>query len=279
MLQNTRPRLRHVSLPAYLSGRRKTHDALGLGKLPTSDQDIALKAVCDGYTKASEGFLPPTDIRIALPAEIIYRIFLRGCVEGASLVVFRDSVLIIGATIYGLRPAGVQSVKMEHVTCGSLLLSVLVGSLKEKRLQEALRRGGRGFYIPGHSPEGYTKAVQDLITIWHDQRGTGDGRWFEAPGLSVANLNRAIKKATESLGWAPPQGCSVGGHCLRVSDFTQSVLLGWSPIRLQIRFDWKNVSDMKGVYMDHRSRVYPASLVFFSAEIPQSFMEDGTGAD
>lgn len=111
LIDNTIPKIRPASLSAYLSGIRKKHEALGLGTLATADKYIALKAVCDGYEKATEGVLQHTDTRVVLTPEIIYKILLMSCKEGASLAVVRDSALIFGAGTYGIRPAGAQSVR------------------------------------------------------------------------------------------------------------------------------------------------------------------------
>lgn len=130
-----------------------------------------------------------------------------GSKDGASLAVVRDSTLIIFVAIYVLRPSGTRVVRREHAVCGISDLQVLVGSLKGKSLQEAMRKGGRNFYFPEHSPGRYDGTVKDLILIWSEKRGASEGRRFDTPGLAAANLNRATKQETESTGWTPPNGC------------------------------------------------------------------------
>lgn len=62
------PKLRAASLPNYMSGLRLTHQALGLGELPTIKDSLPLSAACAGYEKAAELKLPPAAIRVSMPA-------------------------------------------------------------------------------------------------------------------------------------------------------------------------------------------------------------------
>lgn len=80
------------------------------------------------------------------------------------------------------------------------------------------------------------------------------------------------RRPSQHLRWTPPQGFMVSSHCPRISDFTQCLMLGWTPIRLQVRFDWKKVDDMTGAYMDRTSRISPASLNLFSPDVPGDLM-------
>lgn len=262
------PSLRYASLSAYLSGIRQTHEALGLGSFPMAENCLLLRAVFTRYANSEVGTIRPTNIRIAIPPDVLYRILCSSCDSNAGRNEVRDAAMIIVATVYGLRPNSARSIDEESLAIETDSMRALVRVLKGKTKTASLSRGQRTFYFPQYAPIGYPVTVRQFLLKWRDMRGRAPGSWFDAPGLSACSLDNSVKAATSALRWTSPSGCSVGGHCPRISAFTQCVPLGWIPMRLQIILDWKTFEDMTGVYMNHNARISPVSPVFFSPEMP-----------
>ena len=181
--------------------------------------------------------------------------------------------MVIAASVFGLRPAGAQSILFLNSSLDEDRLQVMVGSLKGRTLEAALRRGGRSFYRP-KALRGHPNTVLGLMRQWVAVRGTGDGYFFDGCGLPRCNLDRATKRVMNAVGFKTPAGCDVSGNSPRISAFTQAVLLEWSDVRLRIRFDWKNLGDMADVYLDHRVRTTAASMIFFCPELPEPVARD-----
>ena len=273
LVQNTGPQIGAVSVPSYVSSIRLTHEALGLGYLPTIKESLRLSAAFAGYKKASDRTLPPTAIRIAIPPQTLYAVLSGAFRAAATALDKRDASMVIAASVFGLRPAGAQSILFQNSSLDEDRLQVMVGSLKGRTLEAALRRGGRSFYRP-KALRGYPNTVLGLMRKWVAVRGTGDGYFFDGCGLPRCNLDRATKRVMNAVGFKAPAGCDVSGHSPRISAFTQAVLLEWSDVRLRIRFDWKNLGDMADVYLDHRVRTTAASMIFFSPELPEPVARD-----
>lgn len=268
LVTRTGPQIRAVSVPGYLSGIRLTHEALGLGRLPLVRDSLWLKAALEGYKKASDRNLPPTKIRVSIPPHVLYSVldWAAGC--RTTRRDLRDAALLVTATVFGLRPAGAQSILSEHVELDGTRMQVLVGALKGRTLEAALRRGGRTFYAPSEVP-GHPRSVLQLMSNWAATRGTAAGPWFELEGLPACDLDAAARRLTAVVGYVAPEGCEVSGHSPRISAFSQAAMAQWSDVRLKIRFDWRNVADMADVYLDHRVRMSAASIVFFSPALPE----------
>ena len=273
LVRNSGPQIGWRSVPNYVSGIRLTHGALGLGYLPTIKESLRLTAAFEGYKKAADRVLPPTSIRIAIPAHKLYEVLNWAQRSSANVEDRRDAAMVIGASVFGLRCAGALSIKYEHTSLDEERWQVLVEKLKGRTLQAALRRGGRSFYNP-KPVDGYPKTVLGLIRAWVADRGTADGYFFDGCGLRRCNLDRATKRVMREIGFVAPPGCDISGHSPRITAFTQAVLLEWSDTRLRIRFDWKNLADMADVYLDHRVRTSQASRVFFSPELPDPVARD-----
>lgn len=278
MVTKSGPQLRARSVPSYLSGIRLTHDALGLGELPKLKSSLRLGAAFAGYEKVSDRVMPATEIRISIPAAVLYGVLAWAARSRATKRDRRDAALLITATVFGLRAAGIQSVLYEQTELTDDRLQVLVGSLKGRTLQAALRRGGRSFHNP--SPvAGHPLTVLGLMRSWLADRGVTAGPLFDGAGLNDCDLDAATKRLMRSVGFNAPAGCAVRGHSPRITAFSQAVLMRWSDVRLRIRFDWKNLADMVDVYFDHRARLSAASLVFFSPELPEPVMQNWEGEE
>ena len=277
LLQREGARLSAPSMASYLSGIRLTHAALGLGLLPRARDSLWLMAALDGYKKAASSNLPVGLVRIALPVDVLYDILAFALRAGASTLDVRDGALVITAGVFGLRPAGAQGVRREHVRLSASRISILVGSLKGRTAEQARRRGERSFYAPPIVPS-RPLTVLDLLTRWTELRGDSAGPWFSRPGLPRGSLDRAVRRLAEAVGYSPPSGCQISGHSMRILAFSQSALMLWSDVRLKIRFDWKNVADMADVYLDHRARTSSASAVFFCPDVPRRNRPDNSGS-
>lgn len=143
LVKGVSPGLSYASLGGYLSGIRMTHEALGLGRFPTAGQNNCFKAVGAGYARDEGGIIQPAGMRIALPPDVLYKILPKGRRDNAQLSDVRGSALIICASIYGLRPSSVQSIKENHVEVRDSDLKVLVRALKGRSVQAAMGRGGK----------------------------------------------------------------------------------------------------------------------------------------
>ena len=267
LLTRTGPQLSFKSMAAYLSGIRLSHAALGLGLLPKTKDSLFLGAAMAGYKKAASTNLPVAAVRIALPVDVLYEILRYALRTSATASDVRDGALVVTAAIFGLRPAGAQNLRREFVTISDNNVAVLVESLKGRTHEQARRRGERSFYAPPTVPE-LPCTVLDLLGRWTELRGIAPGKWFYRPGLPACNLDAAVRRLMHTVGYVAPPGCQVSGHSLRILAFSQSALMLWSDVRLQVRFDWKNIADMAEVYLDHRSRTRAASRVFFCPDIP-----------
>ena len=266
--RGTGPQLSSRSMASYIAGIRRTHAALGLGLLPQTADSLHLRAATEGYKKAASSSLPSGPVRIALPVHVLYMILQFGSARGAQPPDIRDASMIVTAAVFGLRPAGVQSLRCEQVEFSPGQIRILVESLKGRTLQQAQRRGARSFFA-APPVAGHPLTVLALLDRWAELRGAEPGRWFERAGMPAASLDAAVKRLTNALGWEAPRGCQVSGHSLRILAFSQSSLLSWSAPRMQVRFDWKRVEDMGEIYMDHLARTSAASLVFFSPHLPE----------
>lgn len=269
------PQLRAASVPGYISGIRLTHEALGLGALPTIRGSLRLRAAFEGYKKVSDAKLPPRAVRVAIPAHRLYEVLSWAKRGAASDGDRRDAALVVTACAFGLRAAGVQSILFEHCRFEENQFQVLVGALKGRSVEAALRRGGRSFFAPP-PVEGHPHTVLQLVRSWLAARGSAPGPLFDGPGLPRPRLHAALRRVMRAIGYAPPAGCEVSGHSARITAFSQAVLMRWSDVRLRIRFDWKNVEDMADVYLDHRVRLSIASRVFFSPDLPEPVCADWT---
>lgn len=267
LLTRTGPQLSAKSMAAYLSGIRLSHAALGLGLLPRAKDSLFLGAAMAGYKKAASMSLPVATVRIALPVDVLYDILVYALRPRAAALDVRDGALIVTAAIFGLRPAGAQNLRREHVTVADGYASVLVESLNGRTHEQARRRGDRSFYDPPVVLERPCTVLQ-LLRAWTELRGTAPGKWFYRPGLPACNLDTAVRRLLPVVGYTVPPGCQVSGHSLRILAFSQSALMLRSDVRLQIRFDWKRVADMAEVYLDHRCRTTAASRVFFCPDLP-----------
>lgn len=185
--------------------------------------------------------------------------------------------MIVTAAVFGLRPAGVQSLLCEQVELSAGQIRVLVESLKGRTFQQAKRRGAYSFYTPPPVSE-HPLRVLGLLGRWSELRGAASGRWFERADMSASGLDAAVKRLVVAVGWAPPKGCQVSGHSLRILTFSQAALLSWSGARMQVRFNWKRVEDMGEIYMDHLARTSSASLAFFSPHLPKLILPRNAGA-
>lgn len=268
LLTRTGPQLSFKSMAAYLSGIRLSHAALGLGLLPRAKDSLFLSAAMAGYKKAASTNLPVAAVRIALPVNVLYDLLRYALRPNAATSDVRDGALVVTAAVFGLRPAAVQNLRREHVTISATHVAVLVKILKGRTPEQARRRGERSFYAPPTVPE-LPCTVLSLLGRWTELRGVAPGKWFYRPGLPACNLDDAVRRLMRTVGYVAPPGCQVSGHSLRILAFSQSALMLWSDVRLQIRFDWKNVADMAEVYLDHRSRTSAASRVFFCPDIPE----------
>ena len=105
----------------------------------------------------------------------------------------------------------------------------MVGSLKGRTLEAALRRGGRSFYRP-KALRGHPNTVLGLMRQWVAVRGTGDGYFFDGCGLPRCNLDRATKRVMNAVGFKAPAGCDVSGHSPRISAFTQGLCCSNGPM-------------------------------------------------
>ena len=279
LLTRTGPQLSFTSMAAYLSGIRLSHAALGLGLLPRARDSLFLSAAMAGYKKAASLNLPVAAVRIALPVDVLYDILAYALRQHAAALDVRDGALVVTAAIFGLRPTGAQSLRREHVNISESQVAVLVQSLKGRTHEQARRRGERSFYAPPSVPE-LPCTVLRLLSRWTELRGVTPGKWFYRPGLPAANLDGAVRRLARVVGFSVPPGCQVSGHSLRILAFSQSALMLWSDVRLQIRFDWKNVADMAEVYLDHRSRTSGASRIFFCPDLPErSTLSPAAAAD
>ena len=267
LLTRSGPQLSSKSMAAYLSGIRLSHAALGLGLLPRARDSLFLGAAMAGYKKAASMNLSISMVRIALPVDALYDILAYALRPNAAALDVRDGALVVTAAIFGLRPAGAQGLRREHVCISESQVAVLVESLKGRTHEQARRRGERSFYAPPLVIE-LPCTVLQLLSRWTELRGATPGKWFSRPGLPAANLDAAVRRLVRVVGFSAPPGCQVSGHSLRILAFSQSALMLWSDVRLQIRFDWKNISDMAEVYLDHRSRTSAASRVFFCPDLP-----------
>lgn len=263
------PQLRAVSVPGYLSGIRNVHAALGLGALPTEGESLLLAAAVTGYRKAADATVPPTKARTGIPVHVLYRIMQLARAPHASLSVQRDAALLITAVVFGLRPAGVEGLMPAHVIdLSPERCHLVISTLKGKTVAQAARRGARTFNAP--SPvRGKPITVLEVLTAWRDLRRRDAVRWFDAPGLPRPSLDDAVRSLTRAAGYAPPNGGTVSGHSPRITAFSQSVMLDWSPVRLKVRFDWRSVADMADVYLDHSVRTSAASRIFFDPALPE----------
>lgn len=263
------PQLRGASLAGYLSGVRSVHSALGLGALPMESESLLLAAAAAGYRKAADATIPPTTVRIGIPVHVLYKIMQLSQGPRADRRCKRDAALLITAVVFGLRPAGVEGIRPAHVTeLSSERCELLVAHLKGLTVEQAMRRGGRTFYAPDPVP-GRPITVLSVLAAWRDIRSAAAARWFDSPGLPAASLDAATKSLTSAVGYAPPTRCGVSGHSARITAFSQAVLMGWSELRLQVRFDWRKIEDMGGVYLDHRVRTSAASRLFFDPALPE----------
>ena len=263
------PQLRAVSIPGYLSGIRSVHAAVGLGELPTETESLPLAAAVTGYKKVADATVPPTKARVGIPVHVLYKIMQLAVAPHATLSVQRDAALLLTAVVFGLRPAAVEGLLPAHITeLTPARCELLITKLKGMTVAQALRRGGRTFYAPP-PVRGRPITVLQILLTWRDRRRRDGIRWFDAPGLPSPSLDAAVRALTRAAGYAPPTGCAVSGHSARITAFSQAVLLGWSPVRLQVRFDWRHVADMAEVYLDHSVRITSASMLFFNPALPE----------
>lgn len=268
LVTKTGPQLRAVSVSGYISGIRLTHEALGLGALPTIRGSLRLSAAFEGYKKVSDLQLPPKAVRIAIPVHCIYEILSWARRDAATSEDRRDAALVITASVCGLRAAGVQSILFEHCRLDADHFQVFFGPLKGRTVEAALLLGGRSFYAPP-SVQGHPHTVLQVVYAWTSARESVPGPLFSGIGLLRARLDPALRRLARAIGFTPPPGCAVSSHSARITAFSQMVLMRWSDVRLRFRFDWKNVQDMAVVYLDHRVRVVTASRVFFSPDLPE----------
>lgn len=269
LLTRSGPQLRGVSLPGYLSGIRSVHAALGLGELPTESRSLLLAAAVGGYRKAADIAVPPTHVRVGIPVHVLYTIMQLATGPSADRRCKRDAALLLTVVVFGLRPAEAEGVCPAHILeLSTSRCELLIAHLKGLTVEQALRRGGRTFYAPA-PVLGKPITVLSLLAEWRDLRSSAAQRWFDHPCLPAASLDFAVKSLTCAVGYAPPARCAVNGHSARITAFSQAVLLSWSELRLQIRFDWQRVEDMAGVSLDHRVRVSAASRIFFDPSLPE----------
>ena len=140
------PQLRGVSLAGYLSGIRSVHAALGLGALPTETESLLLAAAVAGYKKAADATVPPTSVRVAIPVHVLYKIMCRAQERSADRLCLRDTALLLTAVVFGLRPAGAESILAEHVVeLSESCCELLISRLKGQTVAQALRRGAARF--------------------------------------------------------------------------------------------------------------------------------------
>lgn len=268
LIRGVVPKISGASLANYISGVRLTHADLGLGELPPARSCMMLKAASAGYRKAYDAEMPPKDMRIAIPPDVLYQILVWAERPEATRVEVRNASLVITATVFGLRAAGAESILRETIDLDPERLQVLVNSLKARTREAARRRGARSFYAPDPVP-GHPRTVLELVNNWLALRGSAEGPLFDADGLHPCSLDDATKRVVAAVGYEAPDGCAVRGHSPRISAFSQAALMQWDVVRLKIRFDWKNLDDMSDVYMDHRQRTSAASRVFFSPKLPE----------
>ena len=143
LIKGESPKISGKSLANYISGVRLTHADLGLGELPAVKSCMLLKAACAGYMKASDAAMPPKDIRIAIPPEVLYQILEWAARPNATKDDVRDAATVIIATVFGLRAAGAESLDRKGTELEEERLQVLVTSLKARTPEAAKRRGAR----------------------------------------------------------------------------------------------------------------------------------------
>lgn len=223
--------------------------------------------------------MPRTNVRVGIPVHVLYKIMCLARRPHADRRCKRDAALLITAVIFGLRPSGAEGIRTEHILelselrgSSSARCEVLVLFLKGETVAQAERRGGRTIFAPAPVP-GKPVTVLSVLAAWRDARDSAAAPWFDCPDLPGASLYDAVTSLTSAVGYAPPARCESGGHwewhSARITAFSQAVPLGWSPLRLQIRFDWRSVEDMAGASFDHRVWTSAASLLFFDPALPE----------